>query len=62
MDDCERRARDAGKTVMTLHTTHLMEAAQAMYRAMGYARTDDWVLPDGFVLLGYRKELQPSTS
>lgn len=62
MESCERRAREAGKTVMTLHTTHLMETAQEMYRSMGYERTDDWVLPDGFVLLGYRKTLQPSTS
>lgn len=62
MAECERRASEAGKTVMTLHTTHLMETAQEMYRSMGYERTDDWVLPDGFVLLGYRKTLQPSTS
>lgn len=62
MQECERRARDAGKTVVTLHTTRLMGAAQAMYDAMGYERTDDQVLPDGFVLLGYRKSLQPSMS
>lgn len=62
MAACERRAAAAGKTVVTLHTTQLMEAAQAMYRSMGYERTPDLVLPDGFVLLGYRKALQPSTS
>jgi ribosomal protein S18 acetylase RimI-like enzyme len=62
MRECESRAAAAGKTVMTLHTTHLMETAQAMYRSMGYERTQDQVLPDGFVLLGYRKALQPSTS
>lgn len=62
VEECERRAIGAGKTLMTLHTTHLMERAQAMYRSMGYERGDDWVLPDGFVLLGYRKTLQPSTS
>lgn len=62
MAECERHAREADKSVMTLHTTHLMAAAQVMYAGMGYERTDDWVLPDGFVLLGYRKDLQPSTS
>jgi ribosomal protein S18 acetylase RimI-like enzyme len=59
---CERRAVAAGKTIVTLHTTHLMGTAQAMYRSMGYERTQDLVMPDGFVLLGYRKSLQPSTS
>jgi len=62
MDECERRALAAGKSEMTLHTTQLMQTAQAMYRSMGYVRTADQVLPDGFVLLGYRKDLQPSTS
>jgi ribosomal protein S18 acetylase RimI-like enzyme len=62
MAACESRAIAAGKTLMTLHTTHLMEAAQAMYRRLGYERDEDLVLPDGFVLLGYRKVLQPSTS
>ncbi len=34
-----------------------MTAAQAMYRSLGYERMADEVLPDGFVLLGYRKVL-----
>lgn len=62
MDECERRALAAGKSEMTLHTTQLMQTAQVMYRSMGYVRTADQVMPDGFVLLGYRKDLQPSTS
>ena len=62
MIECERRALAAGRSEMTLHTTGLMHAAQAMYASLGYERTDDLVLPDGFVLLGYRKGLQPSTS
>ena len=57
MQECETRALAAGKAFVTLHTTNLMEAAQAMYRAMGYERAEDHVLPDGFVLLGYRKDL-----
>jgi len=57
MAESEARARAAGKTFMTLHTTRRMEAAQAMYARLGYERTDDLVFPDGFVLLGYRKDL-----
>lgn len=57
MHEAEARARAAGKTEMTLHTTQRMAAAQAMYEALGYERLPDEVLPDGFVLLGYRKVL-----
>jgi len=45
---------------MTLHTTLRMEVAQRMYARLGYERTEDHVFPDGFVLLGYRKELSGS--
>jgi ribosomal protein S18 acetylase RimI-like enzyme len=57
MAEAERRAGRAGKTEMTLHTTEQMGAARAMYDALGYERTSDEILPDGFVLLGYRKVL-----
>jgi ribosomal protein S18 acetylase RimI-like enzyme len=57
MREAESRARTAGKTEMTLHTTQGMVAARAMYEALGYERMPDEVLPDGFVLLGYRKVL-----
>ena len=57
MAESEARARAAGKTQMTLNTTRRMEAAQAMYQRLGYERTEDTVFPDGFVLLGYRKQL-----
>ena len=57
MREAEARARTAGKSEMTLHTTQRMTAAQAMYQALGYERLPDEVLPDGFVLLGYRKVL-----
>jgi len=53
----EVRARAAGKTFLTLHTTLRMEAAQAMYERLGYHGSADRVFPDGFVLLSYRKEL-----
>ena len=53
----ETRARAAGKTFMTLNTTQRMRAAQAMYEGLGYERAEDIVFPDGFVLLGYSKQL-----
>ena len=58
----ESRAREAGKTFMTLHTTQRMGAAQAMYERLGYERLEDRVYPDGFVLLTYRKQLEVSRS
>ena len=57
MAESEARARAAGKSFMTLHTTQRMKAAQAMYERLGYERTEDIVFPDGFVLLGYTKQL-----
>jgi ribosomal protein S18 acetylase RimI-like enzyme len=57
MVEAESRARTAGKTEVTLHTTGWMDGAQRLYSSMGYERTPDEVLPDGFVLLGYRKVL-----
>jgi ribosomal protein S18 acetylase RimI-like enzyme len=54
---CIARARDEGKTFMTLHTTPMMGAAQRMYESLGFVRGDDRVFPDGFVLLSYRREL-----
>jgi ribosomal protein S18 acetylase RimI-like enzyme len=62
MAACEAGARAAGKTFVTLHTTTNMQAAQRMYARLGYERTTDHVFPDGFVLLGYRKELSGSIS
>jgi len=60
MAACEARARAAGKTFITLHTTRRMAAAQRMYERLDYERAEDHVFPDGFVLLGYRKELSGS--
>jgi ribosomal protein S18 acetylase RimI-like enzyme len=57
MEGSEARARDAGKTFMTLHTTQRMRAAQSMYERLGYERQEDRIFPDGFVLLSYRKML-----
>lgn len=57
MAACEERAREVGRTRMTLHTTTLMRAARQMYASLGYERSEDRVFPDGFVLLGYTKQL-----
>lgn len=57
MDACFDRARAAGRTRMTLHTTSRMTAAQAMYEGMGFERLPDRVFPDGFVLLTYQKPI-----
>ena len=57
MHEAEERARAAGKTEITLHTTEPMAIARTMYAGLGYERTADEVLPDGFVLMGYRKVL-----
>jgi ribosomal protein S18 acetylase RimI-like enzyme len=60
MAGSEARARAAGKTFMTLNTTQRMKGAKAMYERLGYERTEDVVFPDGFVLLGYSKQLSVS--
>ena len=59
MTACFERARDHGKVRMTLHTTHRMQAAQAMYEGLGFRRLPDRAFPDGFVLLTYEKAIDP---
>lgn len=57
IDACIERARAMGKTRMSLHTTHRMKVARAMYEAMGFRRLPDRVFPDGFVLLTYERAI-----
>ena len=57
---CFSAAREAGRTYVTLHTTQRMKVAQAMYGSMGFARLEDRVFPDGFVLFTYRKAITPA--
>jgi ribosomal protein S18 acetylase RimI-like enzyme len=59
MDACFDRARAAGRTRMTLHTTRRMRTARRMYEAMGFTRRPDRVFPDGFVLLSYERPITP---
>jgi len=57
MAEVESRTLAAGRSRITLHTTRRMTAAQALYGGLGFERTEDEVFPDGFVLLGYQKQL-----
>lgn len=59
MDACLELAGRAGKTLLTLHTTGRMRAAQGMYESLGFERGEDRVFPDGFVLLSYSKTVAP---
>lgn len=56
------RARDAGKTRLTLETTAKMRAAHAMYAAMGFTATGPREVAPGLCFDGYELDLaQPST-
>jgi ribosomal protein S18 acetylase RimI-like enzyme len=62
MEASAELARAAGKRRLTLHTTQRMTAAQRMYESMGFRRAPDRVFPDGFVLLGYERDLEPAVT
>lgn len=57
MAACEERARERGRTLVTLHTTARMPVAQRMYARLGYDRGADRLFDDGFVLLSFSKRL-----
>jgi ribosomal protein S18 acetylase RimI-like enzyme len=57
MEACASEARARGKTLLTLHTTTRMTAAQRMYESMGFVRGNDRTFPDGFSLLTFAKAL-----
>ena len=59
MDACLETAGRAGKTLLTLHTTGRMRAAQTMYESLGFERGEDRAFPDGFVLLSYSRSIPP---
>jgi ribosomal protein S18 acetylase RimI-like enzyme len=50
-------ARARGKRVLTLNTGERMQAAVAMYEAMGFVREPDVTLPSGLRLQSYRFRL-----
>jgi ribosomal protein S18 acetylase RimI-like enzyme len=58
--ECIRRARDAGRLAIGLHTTTLMAVARAMYERMGFVRVPEFdfqPVPD-FTVMAYRLELR----
>lgn len=57
MEACIARARDAGKTFLSLHTTEEMTAARTMYADLGFRRMPDLTYPSGFTLLAYERAL-----
>jgi ribosomal protein S18 acetylase RimI-like enzyme len=59
MQECERRAREAGAKAIGLHTMEVMRDAIRMYERLGYVRTPetDFRLSEGVVVLGYRHTL-----
>jgi ribosomal protein S18 acetylase RimI-like enzyme len=59
MRECVRRAREAGASALTLHTTDMMTSAVRMYEGMGFARTPelDFHPAPGLTVKGYRLAL-----
>jgi ribosomal protein S18 acetylase RimI-like enzyme len=60
MQECVRRVRKAGGRVLSLHTTHLMQAALRMYERMGFVRAPelDFHPAPGVTVKGYRLDLE----
>jgi len=59
MEECIRRARNAGKTAIGLHTSVLMAVARRMYEKMGFQRAPEYdyhPAPD-VVVMAYRLDL-----
>lgn len=54
---CVERAREAGKSLLTLNTTPRMWAARRLYESMGFRRRPDQVFEDGTRLLSYELPL-----
>jgi len=59
MDECIRRTRASGTTVLTLHTNDLMSVAMQLYERMGFVRATDLDLEvaPGVLAKGYRLDL-----
>ena len=59
MNECIHRARSAGATALTLHTTDVMQAAMRLYERLGFERAHDLDLEPapGIIAKGYRLDL-----
>ncbi len=59
MRECARRARQSGASVLSLHTTDMMQAALRMYERMGFRRAPelDFHPAPGWTVKGYCLEL-----
>ncbi len=57
--ECIRRARNAGATAITLHTTDIMQTAMRLYEYIGFRRDPeaDWIPAPDLVVKGYRMDL-----
>lgn len=62
MNECIRRARQAGLSALSLHTTDMMQVAMQMYERMGFVRTPetDFHPAPEIVIKGYRLDLAPN--
>jgi GNAT superfamily N-acetyltransferase len=60
MQECVRRARQAGARILGLHTTDFMQAARRMYERMGFVRAPeiDFEPAPGLTIEGYRLDLE----
>ncbi len=60
MRECIRRARRAGASFLTLHTTDLMHAAMSMYERMGFLHAPDldFYVSEDLTVKGYRLNLE----
>ena len=60
MEECVRRARASGASVLALHTTDMMQSALRLYERMGFVRSPELDLhpaPD-LTVKGYRLNLE----
>jgi len=59
MNECARRARRSGASMLGLHTTDIMRAAIRMYEHLGYVRAPelDFAPAPGVLIKGFRLDL-----
>lgn len=59
MQECVRRAREAGADALTLHTTTMMQTAMRLYARLGFVRASelDFQPAPGVTIEGYRLDL-----